>query len=351
MKSWKDNLIKISPYTAGEQPDKTDFIKLNANENPYPPSPAVSEAIRSFNADALSKYPDTNAAPLRKKLAARLGLTPENIFAGNGSDDVLALSFRAFFNSNKPIIFPDITYSFYPVWCDMLSIPYKTVPTDENFGIRPDDYACENGGVVICNPNAPTSIGRDLEFIRTILDLNSENVVIVDEAYVDFGGVSSIPLLSEYDNLVVVQTFSKSRSLAGMRIGFAAAGSELISALLSAKDSYNSYPVDSVAIAAGIASLDDEEYFRSTTAKIIEQRHRLTNELRKMGFTVPDSSTNFVFAAHEKYQAADIQEYLKSKNIYVRRFSKPRINNHLRITVGTEQEITSLILALREYIY
>ena len=325
--SWKDNLIKIEPYVAGEQPAKTDFIKLNANENPYPPSPAVIKAIADFRAEGLKKYPDANASPLCLAIAERLGLSRENVFVGNGSDDVLALCFRAFFNSDKPIIYPDITYSFYPVWCEMLRIPYETIPVDEEFNINPSDYARENGGVVIANPNAPTSIGRGLDFIREILDANHDSVVIVDEAYVDFGGVSAVPLLKEYDNLVITQTFSKSRSMAGMRIGFALGNREIISALYAAKDSYNSYPMDSVAIAAGVASVADEQYFCDTVARIVATRGRLTEELRKMGFDVKDSSANFVFAEHSSRRAKDICEYLKTRDIYVRYFSKPRIDN------------------------
>ena len=348
--SWKDNLIKIEPYVAGEQPAKTDFIKLNANENPYPPSPAVIKAIADFRAEGLKKYPDANASPLCLAIAERLGLSRENVFVGNGSDDVLALCFRAFFNSGKPIIYPDITYSFYPVWCEMLRIPYETIPVDEEFNINPSDYARENGGVVIANPNAPTSIGRGLDFIREILDANHDSVVIVDEAYVDFGGVSAVPLLKEYDNLVITQTFSKSRSMAGMRIGFALGNREIISALYAAKDSYNSYPMDSVAIAAGVASVADEQYFSHTVARIVATRGRLTEELRKMGFDVKDSSANFVFAEHSSRRAKDICEYLKTRDIYVRYFSKPRIDNRLRITVGTDEEIDALISALRDYL-
>ncbi len=348
--SWRDNLIDIEPYVAGEQPNKTDFIKLNANENPYPPSPAVVRAIARFSGEGLKKYPDANAKPLAEAIAKRAGLSRENVFVGNGSDDVLALSFRAFFNSDKPIIFPDITYSFYPVWCDMLRIPFETIPVDEEFNINAADYARPNGGVVIANPNAPTSIGRGLDFIRAILDANPDSVVIVDEAYVDFGGVSAVPLLSEYENLVVTQTFSKSRSMAGMRIGFALGNKEIISALFAAKDSYNSYPMDSVAIAAGVASVEDEEYFRATIAKVCATRARLTEELRALGFDVKDSSANFVFAEHSTRRAKDICEYLKTRDIYVRYFSKPRIDNRLRITVGTDEEIDALISALRDFI-
>lgn len=346
--SWRDNLIKIEPYVAGEQPDKKDFIKLNANENPYPPAPAVISAIERFNSEKLKKYPNADATPLAEAIARRAGLQRENVFVGNGSDDVLALCFRAFFNSPKPVIYPDITYSFYPVWCNMLNIPYETIPVDADFNINAADYARENGGVVIANPNAPTSIGRGLDFIREILDHNRDSVVIVDEAYVDFGGISALPLLREYENLVITQTFSKSRSMAGMRIGYALAGGELISALYAAKDSYNSYPLDSVAIEAGVASVADEEYFNSTLKKIIATRERLAAALREMGFSLPDSSANFVFAEHSRFAAKDICEFLKTRDIYVRYFSKPRIDNRLRITVGTDAEIDALIAALHE---
>ena len=350
MSSWKDNLIKIAPYVAGEQPNKKDFIKLNANENPYPPAPEVIETIASFRASGLNKYPDANASELSKALAERLGVDPENVFIGNGSDDVLALAFRAFFNSDKPVIYPDITYSFYPVWCDMLNIPYETIPVDDSFNINADDYKRENGGVIICNPNAPTSIGRDLGFIREILDANPDSVVICDEAYVDFGGESAVPLLKEYPNLAVIHTFSKSRSMAGMRIGYCVAGKELMNALRAAKDSYNSYPVDSVAIAAGCASVGNEAYFRETISKVMATRERLTAELRKMGFIVPDSCTNFVFAEHPSYPAAQISAFLKTKDIYVRYFNKPRIDNRLRITVGSDEDIDLLLSALKEFI-
>ncbi len=348
--SWRDNLIKIEPYVAGEQPNKTDFIKLNANENPYPPSPEVLKVIAGFNGGLLKKYPDADAKPLASAIAERVGLARENVFVGNGSDDVLALCFRAFFNSDKPVIYPDITYSFYPVWCEMLRIPYETIPVDDSFNINAADYRRPNGGVVIANPNAPTSIARGLDFIREILDANQDSVVIVDEAYVDFGGESAVPLLSEYENLVVTQTFSKSRSMAGMRIGCAFGNKEIISALYAAKDSYNSYPIDMVAIEAGVASVKDEEYFRATLAKVIATRDRLTKELRTLGFELPDSCANFVFAEHKNYRAKDICEYLKTRDIYVRYFSKPRIDNRLRITVGTDEEIDALIAALRDYI-
>ncbi|MDE6727646.1 MAG: histidinol-phosphate transaminase [Oscillospiraceae bacterium] len=349
--SWRDNLIKIEPYVAGEQPNKKDFIKLNANENPYPPSPKVLAAVRGFNAEGLKKYPSANAVPLVAAIARREGLRPENVFAGNGTDDVLSLAFRAFFNSEKPVIFPDITYSFNTVWCDILRIPYDTIPVDGEFNINPADYARENGGVVIANPNAPTSIGRGLDFIREILDKNRESVVIVDEAYVDFGGTTAVPLIGEYDNLLITRTFSKSRSLAGMRLGWAMGSAELISALYATKDSMNSYPVDSIAQAAGVAAVEDEEYFQSTLKKVISTRERLTAELRRLGFRLPDSQTNFVFASHPNVPAHEIFGYLKEKDIYVRWFNKPRISDYLRITIGTDEETDALIDALRDFVY
>lgn len=348
--SWRDNLIKIEPYVAGEQPNKTDFIKLNANENPYPPSPEVEKVISRFACGGLRRYPDANAAPLLRAIADYEGLKPENVFAGNGSDEVLSLCFRAFFNSDKPIIYPDITYSFYPVWCEMLRIPYETIPVDENFEINAADYRRPNGGVVIANPNAPTSIGRGLDFIREILDANRDSVVIVDEAYVDFGGTTAVPLLAEYDNLVITRTFSKSRSMAGMRIGYALGNADVIAALFAAKDSMNSYPLDSVAIEAGVASIADDEYFRATLAKVMSTRDRLTAHLRAMGFDVKDSSTNFLFAKHPKRRAKEIQEYLKTRDIYVRFFNKKRIDDHLRITIGTDADTDALIAALEEFL-
>ena len=351
---WKKNFIDIEPYVAGEQPKSDDIIKLNANENPYPPSPAVMKAIEQFGAEGLRMYPSMDAAPLRQAVAERCGalngvsLSRENVFIGNGSDDVLATAFRAFFNSDKPILFPDVTYSFYPVWCELLKIPYLTKPVDERFEINASDYAEPNGGVVIPNPNAPTSIGRGLDFVREILELNRDCIVIIDEAYVDFGGESAIPLLSEYGNLLVTQTFSKSRSMAGMRIGMAFGSPELITMLDAVKDSYNSYPMDKLAIVTGIASVNDEEYFRETLAKVISTRDRTAAAMRGMGFDVAESSTNFLFAQHEKLGAKEIFGFLRERGIYVRYWNKPRINDRLRITVGTDEQMDKMLAALKE---
>lgn len=349
-KPWKKNLLSIKPYVAGEQPKMGSFIKLNANENPYPPSPKVFEAISGFDPSALKKYPDADANGLKKALAERNGLSPEQVFVGNGSDDVLALAFRAFFNSDKPIFYPDITYSFYPVWCDLLKIPYKTIPVNDDFRIIPEDYIPENGGVVIPNPNAPTSIGEGREFVEKLLKYNPDSVVIIDEAYADFGKYSAVELISEYDNLLVVQTMSKSRSLAGLRVGTAFGNTELISVLEAVKNSYNSYPLDSIAQAAAAASVADEEYFRTTVSKVVATRDNTSEKLRSLGFNVLESSTNFIFCSHSSRKAKDIFEYLKKKGIYVRYFALPRIDNFLRITVGTDEEMDALISQLEEYL-
>ena len=345
-----DNLIKAEPYTAGEQPDKKDFIKLNANENPYPPAPEVSEVISGFSGSSLSRYPNADAKELSEAIGKFIGVPGKNVFCGNGSDDVLALCFRAFFNSSKPILFADVTYSFYPVWCEMFGIPYETMPLDENMQYVASDYYKDNGGVVICNPNAPTSIARGLDFIEDILEHNKDRVVIVDEAYVEFGAETCLPLLEKYENLCVVTTFSKSRSMAGMRIGYAVCGDTLMHALRAAKDCYNSYPLDSVSIAAGIASVGNEKYFRDTLGKVMDTRDRTKERLRAMGFEVADSCTNFLFAHHPSYTAPQIYDHLKARDIYVRFFNKPRINDHLRITIGTDEQMDPMIKALEELI-
>ena len=350
MNDWKNNLRKIEPYVPGEQSKEKDIVKINANENPYPPSPEAVKALKEFNADSLRFYPPANAAPLKQAIADYYGVEIENVFLGNGSDDVIALSFQAFFNSEKPIVYPDITYSFYPVWCDLLNIPYKTYPLGSDFRINAEDYKEENGGVVFPNPNAPTSIGEGEEFIRKMLDYNRDCVVIVDEAYVDFGGKSSVPLTKEYENLLVTGTFSKSRSLAGMRIGFAIGSKALISVLEAVKNSYNSYTVDSLSIAMGIASIKDDEYFKSTISKIIATRSRVREELKALDFDVLDSQANFIFTTHEKYGAKDIFEYLKTKKVFVRYFNLPKISNYLRISIGTDGEMDIFLREIKNYI-
>lgn len=347
---WRKNLINIEPYVAGEQPKNDRIIKLNANENPYPPAPGVQKILNSIDAADLKKYPSADAVPLKKALAERYGLEPENVFCGNGSDDVLATAFRAFFNSDKPILYPDITYSFYPVWCELLKIPYVTKAVNKDFEIDVKDYYEENGGVVIPNPNAPTSIGVGKDFIVDLLEHNKDCIVIIDEAYADFGKYSCVELIKAYDNLIVTQTFSKSRSLAGMRVGMAFAQPELIKYMQAVKDSYNSYPLDQIAIAAASECLKDEEYFSETVEKIKKTRDEGKEILREMGFKVFDSETNFLFASHNKYPAKEIFEFVREKGIFIRYFNKPLIDNFLRITVGTDEEMNMLYSAIREFL-
>lgn len=349
-KLWRKNLRDIEPYVPGEQSSEKDIVKINANENPYPPSPKVFEAIERFNASALRFYPNANATPLKQALADYYDVDIKNVFVGNGSDDVIAIAFQALFNSDLPIAYPDLTYSFYPVWCSLFNIPYKNYPVDDNFRINVEDYKEQNGGVIIPNPNAPTSLGEGREFVEKLMEYNQDSVVIIDEAYVDFGGTSSVALTKKYDNLLVTGTFSKSRSLAGLRIGFAIGSEELISVLEAVKNSYNSYTIDSVSIEAGRASVLDDAYFKETCNKIIKTRARVTNEMRAMGFKVLDSQTNFIFATKEDMSMKDMFEYLKTKKVFIRYFSVPRIDNYVRITIGTDEEMDILLKELREYV-
>lgn len=336
---WTDNLRNVEPYVPGEQSKEKNIIKLNANENPYSPSPKVFEAIRRFDCACLKLYPDANAAEFKEAIAAYYGVKKENVFIGNGSDDVLALSFQTFFNSNIPIAYPDITYSFYPVWCELFGISYKTYPLGEDFRIHIEDYRAENGGVVIPNPNAPTSLGEGRAFIEKLMEYNRDCVVIIDEAYVDFGGYSSVELTKKYENLLVTATFSKSRSLAGMRIGCAIGSEKLISALEAVKNSYNSYTVNSLAMAAGTAAINDVAYFKETVSKVIKTRERVKSELKDLGFEVLDSQTNFLMAAHPNKDMKEYFEYLKAQKVFIRYFNKPRINKYVRITIGTDEEM------------
>lgn len=348
--SWEKNLIKITPYVPGEQSEENDIIKINANENPYPPSPKVYEAIKGFNHDSLRFYPNANGTALKSALAKVYNVEAENVFLGNGSDDVLALSFQAFFNSDMPIIFPDLTYSFYPVWCSLFNIKYETPPVNEDFTINVNDYFCQNGGVVIPNPNAPTTIGENEKFVTELMDHNKNSVVIIDEAYADFAEFSSVQLTKKYENLLVTGTFSKSRSLAGLRIGFAIGSKKLISCLEAVKNSYNSYTIDSLSLVAAIASLEDNDYFNSTISKVKATRKRISDELRKMGFSAADSSANFILVTNEDVNAKELFEHLKAKKIYVRYFNLPRLDNHLRITIGTDSEMNIFLEATKKYL-
>lgn len=346
---FEDNLRKIAPYIPGEQPkDVSKVIKLNTNENPYPASPGAEEIACNLRDDKMRLYPPTDAGKLSRAIAKYYGVPEKNTFVGVGSDDVLATAFIACFNSDKPILFPDVTYSFYDVWAELYKIPYKTVPLDDNFKIIKEDYLQENGGIVIANPNAPTSINLPLEDVEFIIKNNPDSVVIVDEAYVDFGGESAVPLLKKYENLMVVQTFSKSRSMAGMRIGYAFASDKIIQAMNDVKFSINSYTMNYPAVEMGVAAIDDEEYYKATIAKIVKTREKAVKELKKRDFTVLDSRTNFLFISHKRVKALKLFADLKNRGIFVRHWDKPRIGNFLRVTVGTDAQMKKLYEALDE---
>ena len=350
MKNWEKNIRKVIPYTPGEQPNKANMIKLNTNENPYPPAPGVVRALQELDTDRLRLYPDPAAQQLVDAIAKQKGLSPDQVFVGVGSDDVLAMCFLTFFNSEKPILFPDITYSFYDVWADLYRIPYETQPLDENFEIRKEDYFKENGGIIFPNPNAPTGVEAPLAMIEEILQHNPDVIVIVDEAYVDFGAQTALPFIEKYDNLIVVQTFSKSRSLAGMRIGYAMANPVLIKYLNDVKYSFNSYTMDQTTIAMGAASMEDQAYFEEVLTKIVNTRERVKVRLRELGFSFCDSKSNFIFATHESCPAKELFEALKEQDIYVRYFAKPRIDNYLRITIGTDAQMDAFLAFTEKYL-
>lgn len=343
MSTWRDNLRTIEPYVPGEQPNLPDMIKLNTNENPYPPSPKVVEVLKSFDCDSLRLYPDPNSQLLADALAKRYGLASDQVFLGVGSDDVLAIAFMTFFNSKKPVLFPDITYSFYDVWAELFQIPYERPALDEHFDLIREDYYKENGGVVIANPNAPTGVLQNIDFLRDVIEHNRDVVVIIDEAYADFSESSALELTKEYDNVLIVQTYSKSRALAGMRIGYAMGNPELIKAMNDVRYSYNSYPMTRLSVALGVAALEDETYFKDTVAKVVETREWTKEQLKRLGFSFRDSRTNFIFAAHESVPAVQIFDALREKHIFVRHFSQKRIDNYLRISIGTREEMERFI--------
>ena len=344
---WTDIVSKLDPYVPGEQPQDQQYTKLNTNENPYPPSPQVIEAINHYDKGLLKLYPDPESSQLCTALAQRFGVQPQNVFVGNGSDEVLAHSFQAFFKQQRPLLFPQISYSFYPVYCGLYEIEYQPVPLQQDFSIGIDDYNIDNGGIILPNPNAPTGLLLPLRAIEKLCQSTS-SVVIIDEAYIDFGGESAIPLTQRFDNLLVVQTFSKARSLAGLRLGYAIGHGDLIEGLNRVKNSFNSYPVDSLAQTAALASLQDEAYFRRSCNNIIETRAVLCRELAQLGFRVLDSAANFIFTEHASEPAAGLYQSLKQAGVLVRYFNKPGIENFLRITVGTPEEIDVLIKKLRD---
>ena len=350
MRNWEENVRKVVPYVPGEQPKEKNLIKLNTNENPYPPSPKVEQTLRDMNIDCMRLYPDPTAHLLVKAIADFYHLEEEQFFVGVGSDDVLAMVFMTFFNSKKPILFPDITYSFYDVWADMLRIPYERIPLKEDFTIAPEDYFRENGGVIFPNPNAPTGVELPLAQIEKIIQANPDVIVVVDEAYVDFGAESALSLIDKYDNLLVVQTFSKSRGMAGMRIGYAMGNPVLIKYLNDVKYSFNSYTMDQTTIALGKAAVEDKEYFEATVNKVVETREWTKKELSRLGFTFGDSKANFIFASHKECPARELFAALRKANIIVRYFDKPRIDNYLRITIGTQEEMETLVKFLETYL-
>ena len=344
---FENNVRKVVPYIPGEQP-VGKVIKLNTNENPYPPSPLVEKALKEYDIDSLRRYPDVYGGVLRDMLSEVYGIDKDRIFVGVGSDDVLATAFLTFFNSDKEVLFPDITYSFYDVWADLYRIPYRTIPLDDNFRINMEDYICLNGGIVIPNPNAPTGVEKSVEDLEYIISNNRDSVVIIDEAYIDFGGRSVLPLIDRYDNLLVVQTFSKSRCMAGARIGMAFGQKTLIDYMNDVKFSINSYTINRMTEVAGAAALRDDAYFKETVARVVATRERVKPILKELGFTFPDSASNFIFASPQKMPAKEVFEALKARGIYVRWWNKPRISEYLRISIGTDEEMDALIEALKQ---
>lgn len=349
-KFWSEMAKRAEPYIPGEQLDKENVIKLNTNENPYPPSPKVIEAIQKELSANLRLYPSPTMDDLRTAIGRYYGLSKANVFVGNGSDEVLAFAFMGLFNPGKPIRFPEITYSFYPVYAKVFDIDYEKIPLQDDFSLNVEAFFNSEGGVIFPNPNAPTSIYLSLEQIERILQHNENKVVIVDEAYVDFADQSAATLVEKYENLLVIQTMSKSRALAGLRVGFALGNEELINGLIRMKDSFNSYPVDRLALVGAKAAIEDETYFKEITDKIITTRSWITEELQSLGFSVLPSATNFVFASHESYPAERLYESLRQRNILIRYFNTKPIDNFVRITIGTDEEMKQLIRAIEEII-
>ena len=346
---WSERIVDAVPYVPGEQPKDRKFIKLNTNENPYPPSPRAVEAMREAVGESLRLYPDPGCTLPREAAARRFGLTPDQVFVGNGSDEVLAFAFQAFFSSlGKPIVFADVTYSFYPVYAAYFNIPARISPLREDYTLNVDDFLGNNGGVVLANPNAPTGISPGLDAIRRILEANPDVVVLVDEAYVDFGGESAVPLVREYPNLLVVQTLSKSRGLAGLRVGLAMGHPNLIQALCCVRDSINSYPVDRVAQAGAAAALDDGDWFDETRHKIMATRARTVERLEQLGFTVLPSCANLIFVRFPGRGGKELLDGLRARGILVRWFDQPRTRDWLRISMGTDEEMDALCTALEE---
>lgn len=349
MKEFEKNIRKVKPYVPGEQP-RQKTVKLNTNENPYPPAPGVAKALRDMRAESFRLYPDPTASLLVEELADFYHVKPGQVFVGVGSDDVLAMCFLTFFNSEKPILFPDITYSFYEVWAELYRIPYERPSLDADFRLVKEDYYRDNGGVIFPNPNAPTGLYEELDVIEDILSHNQDVIVIVDEAYIDFAGRSALELIGKYENLIVVQTFSKARSMAGMRIGYAISSPALIRCLNDVKYSFNSYTMNQASLICGVEAVKDKEYFEEGLRKIIETREWAKRELAGLGFHFTASQANFLFVSHPYYDARELFEALKERGVYVRYWGSRRIEQYMRITVGTREEMQALFSFLREYI-
>ena len=345
---WSDIVGQLTPYVPGEQPRLNRLVKLNTNEHPYPPSPAVLQAIAAVSGDELRRYPDPESSDLKRAFAQRHGLQPDQVFLGNGSDEVLAHVFQALLRHEAPLLFPDVTYSFYPVWSELYGVDWRAVPLAADYSVEPGDYSAGKGAIIVPNPNAPTGMLLPLEGLRLLLQRNPDAVVVIDEAYIDFGGQSAVRLIPEFDNLLVVQTLSKSRSLAGLRVGVAMGSAPLIEGLERVKNSFNSYPLDILAQRAALAALDDETYFLEANQRVIASRERLVAALQGMGFSVLPSAANFVMASHQRKEASELFAALRERGIIVRYFRQPRIDNYLRITVGTDAQCDELLSALAE---
>jgi len=345
---WSDSIRNLTPYTPGEQPKDGIFLKLNTNENPYPPSPAALAAIREAADERLRLYPDPDSALLCAALADYWGVRPEQVFSGNGSDEVLAFCFKAFFSPGKPIVFPDVTYSFYPVYCSLFGLSYREIPLREDWSVSLDDFCADHPGVVLPNPNAPTGRALTGEEIQLILERNPNGVVLIDEAYAVFSGYSAASLLDRYPNLLIVGTLSKSHALAGLRVGYALGSPNLIAAINCVKHSFNSYTIDRVALAGAAAALRDRAYYDEITKRVITTREDTAARLKAIGFSMPESKSNFLFVTHPRVSAADLQARLRARGILVRRFDRPRIENHLRISMGTPEQMNTLCDSLEE---
>ncbi|WP_044913104.1 histidinol-phosphate transaminase [Butyrivibrio sp. WCE2006] len=351
--SWEKSVRRVTPYVPGEQPKDKNIIKLNTNECPYPPAPKVRELISGLRYEDMRLYPDPEASSLIKALSGYYNVPEDQIFVGVGSDDVLSMSYLTFFNSDNPILFPDITYSFYDVWAELYKVPYKKIPLRDDFTIDFTEYYGDkqpNGGIIIANPNAPVGIYEPVSKIEDVVAHNTDSVCIIDEAYIDFGGESALPLIKKYDNVLIVQTFSKSRAMAGMRIGYAFGSKKLIKYMQDAKFSFNSYTMNRPSLELGIAAIEDDVYFKETCNKIIATRERVKKELSALGFTFPDSKANFIFAKHDKLTGEELFLALKNAGIYVRHWNADRIYDYLRITIGTDEEMDKLISFLQKYL-